>query len=775
KDGGLHTFEYQLPIPNQGIQYYEARMTPSGPDEVIVIVRNITERTQAEMEMVEKLKLQEQLENTAAIVPGMIHIFKRDVNGNFSMPYASPAIEDVYGFCTVDVAEDMSLVFERIASVDVPHVISTITESADTMTPWREEFRYTHPQKGQRWYSGHSTPVRDIDGSILWYGIIQDITERKLAEAQLRTSEERFRSLFESSHAIMMIIDPNSGAIMDANPAAEKFYGYSHAQLTSMNISDINQLDPEKIAAERLKAVNAQQNYFVFPHRLASGEIRIVEVRSSRIELFEQTLLFSIISDITDRKQAELQKEAALEKLRESNETAQAILNAASESAFLMNLDGTVVAANETTAARLGKDLPGLLGVNMFNLLPPEVVETRRRYLDKVVHEQKSVRFEDQRFGVWIENNIYPIFDANGQVQRVAIFGRDITDRKQADEALKQSEEKFRLLAETIGEVFWMFDNQQQKMAYISPAYEKIWGRAAKSLYEDSQQYIDAILPEDRHIMFAALEKQARGEETEMEYRIVRLDGSICWINDRSFPIFDDTGAVIRTTGIATDITERKHNESLIYAQRDLARAFGRYQTILDGFPSFLQTIINVSGMDSGGIYLFDDGYKNLDIICHQGLGKDFVRMVNHFTVDLPQVKIILDGKPIYFSSDHPIVGNAMHQAEGLQCLAAIPILYQEQVVGCMNLASHNLAEVPEFARHVFETLAVEIGNFVIYLRNEETLRKSEEKYRTLLQELEQRVKERTAEVYAVHERLELATQAAELGTWDWSVQTNQL
>ncbi len=648
----LQTFEYNLPIPNTGIQYYEARMTSSGPDEVIAIVRNITKRKQAELAMIQKIKLQEQLEHTAAIVPGLIHIFKRDVHGNFSMPYASPAIEEVYGISAEDVAKDMSLVFERIVSEDVLLLISTITESADTMTPWREEFRYTHPQKGLRWFSGHSTPVRDIDGCILWYGIIQDITDSKQTEIKQQQLIERLDLATRSAQMGIWDWDIQKNEIV---------------------------WDDQMYALYGLKPNEFEGAYEAWLHGVHPED-------------------------------------------RESS--------------------------NEVSAA-------AVRGECEYD------TEFRVLWPDGSVH--------------WLKANGLVYRDKNGTPLRMVGINYDITVGKQTEEALIQNEEKFRLLAESIGEVFWIFDNHLQKILYISPAYEKIWGRTAESLYENGQEYIDAIIPEDRHVVIDALEKQALGAETQMEYRIARLDGSIRWIFDRSFPVYDGTGAVVRTTGIATDITERKRHESLIYVQRDLARAVGRYETIFDGFSFFLQALLDVSGMDSGGLYLFDEEYKNIELINQQGLGENFVSMLDRFTINSPFVKTILVGEPIYFSSDHPIVRNAMHQAEGLMCMACIPIFYQEHVVGCMNLASHTLAETPNFARYVFETLSVEIGNFVIYLRNEHALRNSEEKFRKLTEELEQRVKEQTSEVFAVHERLELATQAAELGTWDWNVRTNQL
>lgn len=128
---------------------------------------------------------------------------------------------------------------------------------------------------------------------------------RRLVEEALRESEERYRSLFENSHAAMLVVDPENGTIVDANPAACTYYGYSREELKARKITDINILAPEAAFAEMQVAKQRQREHFYFRHRLASGEIRDVEVFSGHVQIGGQGLLCSIIHDITARKQAE--------------------------------------------------------------------------------------------------------------------------------------------------------------------------------------------------------------------------------------------------------------------------------------------------------------------------------------------------------------------------------------------------------------------------------------------------------------------------------------
>ncbi len=149
-------------------------------------------------------------------------------------------------------------------------------------------------------------PHRNLIGEVVGvFGMIEDITEREHAQAALRESEQRFRSFFQRNQAVMLLIEPGSGAIVDANDAAVEFYAYTRERLCAINIQEINQLPAEQVALQRQAALGDHSNYFVFPHRLADGRIRTVEVHSTPINANGHLLLFSIVHDITDRKMAE--------------------------------------------------------------------------------------------------------------------------------------------------------------------------------------------------------------------------------------------------------------------------------------------------------------------------------------------------------------------------------------------------------------------------------------------------------------------------------------
>jgi PAS domain S-box-containing protein len=146
----------------------------------------------------------------------------------------------------------------------------------------------------------------------------------------------------------------------------------------------------------------------------------------------------------------------------------------------------------------------------------------------------------------------------------------DITARKRAEEALRESEQRFRLMAETIQDVFWIATPGIKKAKYVSPRYEQVWGRTRQELYQSPQTFLEAVHPEDQHrVKSEFLASLDRSEPFSLEYRIIRPDGEVRWIHDRGFPVKGEQGHVILFTGVATDITERKTLEQqLLLAQK---------------------------------------------------------------------------------------------------------------------------------------------------------------------------------------------------------------
>ena len=157
-----------------------------------------------------------------------------------------------------------------------------------------------------------------------------------------------------------------------------------------------------------------------------------------------------------------------------------------------------------------------------------------------------------------------------GNQVRVVVAHENITERKLAEEELRASEEKLNLVMESIEDVFWMTTPGIREIAYVSPSYEKIWGRTRDSLYESPKSFLESILPEDLEGLLRVIEEH-KDQPWTCDYRIIRPDGTIRWIQDRCYPISDETGTVCLRAGVSSDITNRKKaEEQLQEAYREM-------------------------------------------------------------------------------------------------------------------------------------------------------------------------------------------------------------
>jgi PAS domain S-box-containing protein len=153
--------------------------------------------------------------------------------------------------------------------------------------------------------------------------------------------------------------------------------------------------------------------------------------------------------------------------------------------------------------------------------------------------------------------------------ERTRELQQEIAERKRVEAALRESEQRFRQLAESIHEVFWVLDVETGKISYVSPAYEDIWGQTCESLYRDPLSWLEVVHPEDRPLVAARLEGSRSGIPHSLEYRLVDTHGSLRWIWDRSFPVYDDAGKACRVVGIAEDVTARREAEEVLRRSHD--------------------------------------------------------------------------------------------------------------------------------------------------------------------------------------------------------------
>ena len=321
---GLRTDGEEFPI--------EAAISQSelnGEKSFTAILRDVTERVRADSAIQEQLRLQDKLAKVAATVPGVICSFRLRPDGSACMPYASPVFESLYGLRHDSVAEDFSPVFSRIHLDDIGHIHETIAESARTLQPWRDSFRYKHPTKGEIWIEGHSMPLREMDGSILWHGYIQDVTDRKLAETALRDRESDLRLIMDATPALISYLDTDF-RYLRVNKTYENWFGVTAERVLGHKVLEIigekawNIVRPYLVRALAGEPVNFDQaipyekgkprwvHASYIPNKDSNGNIKGIVVH---------------IVDIEERKQTEKQIATLNQDLQHRIEEMQVIFN----------------------------------------------------------------------------------------------------------------------------------------------------------------------------------------------------------------------------------------------------------------------------------------------------------------------------------------------------------------------------------------------------------------------------------------------------------------
>jgi chemotaxis family two-component system sensor kinase Cph1 len=293
-------------------------------------------------------------------------------------------------------------------------------------------------------FYGHleTIKVQDENGDFQKFRVtITDITDLKNTEEALKESEERYRQIFVNNHATMLLIDPINGDIIDANPAATNFYGYTLDELVKMKISDINVSDDNLVLEEMQKAVSQEENHFVFKHSLSNGDIRDVDVYSGLINHRGKNLLYSIVHDITAQKKAEIAR-------RNTEELFRLIFDQSPFSSAIAALDYTPLKINDTFSNMLGYSKKELFSMKFpeythLNDLNEELELLNRITLGEIDNFVMEKKYIHKNGGIICANLfISAVKDQSNKLVNFLVIVEDITERKKMENLISQRTDK---------------------------------------------------------------------------------------------------------------------------------------------------------------------------------------------------------------------------------------------------------------------------------------------------------------------------------------------
>ena len=402
------------------------------------------------------------------------------------------------------------------------------------------------------------------------------IEQRRVDDA-LRNSEQRYRQMFENNRAVQLLLDPDSGRIVDANTAAAEFYGYSIERFRSMHIWDLNNMPRHQLQREMQKAATQIRSYFVFSHRLANGQIRDVEVHSGPIDVNGKRLLYSIIHDVTERRQAE-------RALLRSEGKYRNIFNFAPVGIYQSTTDGILLTANPALARILGYDSPeDLLKLTMrdFYFQPQDREAAVTRFLQSGFSGDYELEWRKKDgSAIWVQLSAHAIQSQEGDYLFEG-FVFDITERKQAATSLASANAQRKavldaatrvsIIATDATGIITVFNSGAERMLGYSsgqvigrqtPLVLHLPSELASHATLLSEELGETVQGFDALVRRAAMQGADEGEWTYVtrsgEYRTVHLSVTALRADDGSLTGF---------LHVATDVTERKLAEETLRKQ----------------------------------------------------------------------------------------------------------------------------------------------------------------------------------------------------------------
>jgi PAS domain S-box-containing protein len=398
---------------------------------------------------------------------------------------------------------------------------------------------------------------------------MSDLPEPAATDVPVSAGEARLQAILDNAVDGIVTISER-GVIQSANPATERLFGYALNEIVGQNVKIL------------MPPAYAEQHDGHLANYLKTGEARIIgvgrEVEGQRkdgskfpmylsvseVRIGRQRTFTGILQDLSDLRRAE-----------EEGTRLGRILEDSLDEIYLFHPETLLFElVNRGARDNLGYSMAELIRLTPVDITPnftkPQFLEfvaplasgASRVLALRTVHQRK-------------DGTTYPaevhlqLSRVGGKAVYVAITS-DITERQQTEVALRESEERFQQLAKHVQEVFWLQDVDTRAILYVSPAYERIFGRTCESLYETPSLFIESVHFDDREHVQAGLQ-QAADNPIEFEYRIKHSNGTERWIRARVFPVNDDNGK--RIAGISEDITERRQAAEEIRRERDFANS----------------------------------------------------------------------------------------------------------------------------------------------------------------------------------------------------------
>lgn len=527
---------------------------------VLGIYEDITEKKIAEKAMEES---ERKFRTLAENVPGAIYLCLN--KPTWPMIYLNDEIENLTGY-PKERFLDGSVSFEQLIHPDIlQEVKDDIQKAIQDRESFHLEYRLLHKDGNWKWVEEYGVGI--YDGFEVQYleGFIHDVTERKSAENAQAESELRFRSLIENLNGVFWIKDINKNKLEYLSPQFEKVFGKAPKNIYDNPLefaTNIHSDDKEKVVDEvkRVKEnIPFNSEYRII---LETGEIRTIWARTTLVREEEKGIFreFGYAEDITDKKLAEQE----IEKLA-------LVAKNTDNAVIITDTDINIEWVNEGFTRITGYALDEVIGKNPGKILQGKATDfktvevIRKAISNKEPIKSELINYRKNGEKFWVELNIQPIFSIKGKLEKFISIQSDVTERKESETYLAESEERHRIISEINFDYVYQVSllDEQLKLDWVSGAFQEITGYTLEEVKSLPEEWVSITVAEDMPQIKEMIRKyMLTGIPYTYEYRIRSKNGEIKWLRDRTKPILDKNNKkLIKIIGAVQDITESKKTE----------------------------------------------------------------------------------------------------------------------------------------------------------------------------------------------------------------------
>ena len=516
--------------------------------------------------------------------------YEVDLQGNFT--FASDSICATLGYPREEL---IGMSYKNyVPNEQFDYVYNIFKKVYETGKPIKSYSLINIRKNGERIHVEDSVaPLSDKNGKIIGFkGITHDITQRKIMEEILQKSEDYFREITENSSDVIIITESN-GNIKYCSRSVERYLGYKPEELTGKNAFNFIYADDlPRAANDYSKAIQTKDtaipNEFRVVHK--DGSVRLFEGLGKNLLDNPSVAGFIMnIRDVTERKHLEIQKEAAQKSLRESEEKYRTILEKMEEGLFELDLKGNITFVNDAECRKLGYSREELTGMNYRQLQDENTAKKTRQIFSEVYKKEEPIQLLDVEIirkngsKAFNEISVSLLKDKQGKATGFRGISRDVTVRRQMEEMIRQSEEKYRTIINEVDE--WYFEiDLAGNVIFVNDAIVRSVGYPPERLI--GLNYKSFTSEERSGEVFKIFRQvyETREPIKNFPYEFVLPDGKITFFELSVFPKLDDQGKVVGFRGVGHDVTERKRTEEQLnyIATHDLLTGLPNRMLLMD-------------------------------------------------------------------------------------------------------------------------------------------------------------------------------------------------